>query len=142
MKLLSTLAGTAVIALATAFAAAAAFAQDGSPFVYADAGEPSTIDPAKANVNWELTVTRNVYDRLVDFDLDDPSKLLPALATEWTQDGKTWTFTLREGVTFHDRTPFTADDVKATLDRLLRIGQDRPISSMTSPASPWWIPRP
>ena len=122
MKLFSTLAGTAVIALATAFAAAA-FAQDGSPFVYADAGEPSTIDPAKANVNWELTVTRNVYDRLVDFDLDDPSKLLPALATEWTQDGKTWTFTLREGVTFHDRTPFTADDVKATLDRLLRIGQ-------------------
>src|SRR5215218_6450360 len=84
MKLLSTVAGTAAMALATTFAAPG-FAQDASTFVYADAGEPSTIDPAKANVNWELTVTRNVYDRLVDFDLDDPSKLLPALATEWKQ---------------------------------------------------------
>lgn len=100
-----------------------AVAQDGSTFVYADAGEPSTIDPAKANVNWEFTVTRNVYDRLIDFDLDDPAKLLPALATEWKQDGTTWTFVLREGVSFHDGSPFTADDVKATLDRLLRIGQ-------------------
>ncbi|RUX69192.1 hypothetical protein EOA25_41085, partial [Mesorhizobium sp. M2A.F.Ca.ET.040.01.1.1] len=91
--------------------------------VYADAGEPSTIDPAKANVNWEFTVTRNIYDRLVDFDLTDPSKLLPALATEWKQDGKVWTFKLRDGVTFHDGTAFDANDVKATLDRLLKIGQ-------------------
>lgn len=100
-----------------------AFADDASTFVYADAGEPSTIDPAKANVNWEFTVTRNIYDRLVDFDLSDPSKLLPALATEWKQDGKVWTFKLRDGVTFHDGTAFDANDVKATLDRLLKIGQ-------------------
>src|ERR1700744_1410283 len=98
-------------------------AETASTFVYADAGEPSTIDPAKANVNFELTVTRNVYDRLVDFDLNDPSRLLPALATEWKQDGKTWTFKLRDGVKFHDGQGFDATDVKATLDRLLKIGQ-------------------
>lgn len=94
-----------------------------STFVYADAGEPSTIDPAKANINWEFTVTRNVFDRLVGYDLDDPSKLLPGLATEWSQDGNKWTFRLREGVTFHDGTAFDANDVKATLDRLLSLGQ-------------------
>jgi peptide/nickel transport system substrate-binding protein len=98
-------------------------ADSASTFVYADAGEPSTIDPAKANVNFELTITRNVYDRLVDFDLNDPSRLLPALATEWKQDGKTWTFKLRDGVKFHDGAAFDATDVKATLDRLLKIGQ-------------------
>src|SRR4029077_13002864 len=112
----------ALIAVVTAFAAPS-WAQDASTFVYADAGEPSTIDPAKANVNWEFTVTRNIYDRLLDFDLADPSKLLPALATEWKQDGTTWTFTLREGVTFHDGSLFDANDVKATLDRLLKIDQ-------------------
>lgn len=123
MKLLSGLTGTATVLLASALAAPLAVAQDASTLVYADAGEPSTIDPAKANVNWEFTVTRNVYDRLVDFDLADPSKLLPSLATEWSQDGTVWTFKLREGVTFHDGSPFDANDVKASLDRLLKIGQ-------------------
>ncbi|MER8829548.1 ABC transporter substrate-binding protein [Mesorhizobium sp. M0938] len=121
--MLSKVMGTALTLLTSTFIAASAFAQDPATFVYADAGEPSTIDPAKANVNWEFTVTRNVYDRLVDFDLDDPSKLLPALATQWKQEGAAWTFTLREGVTFHDGSPFDANDVKATLDRLLKIGQ-------------------
>lgn len=122
MKLPSGISGT-LLALLALGAASPALAQEPTTFVYADAGEPSTIDPAKANVNWEFTVTRNIYDRLVDFDLADPSKLLPALATEWKQDGTTWTFTLREGVTFHDGSPFDANDVKATLDRLLKIGQ-------------------
>ncbi len=94
-----------------------------STFVYADAGEPTTLDPAKANINWEFTLTRNVFDRLVSFDLDDPSKILPALATEWSQDGTTWTFKLREGVTFHDGTAFDATDVKASLDRMLSLAQ-------------------
>ncbi len=98
-------------------------AAEASTLVYADAGEPSTIDPAKANINWELAVTRNIYDRLVNFDLDNPAKLLPGLATGWKQDGTAWTFTLRSGVKFHDGAPFTAADVKATIDRLLRIGQ-------------------
>lgn len=94
-----------------------------STFVYADTGEPSTLDPAKANINWEFTFTRNVFDRLIDFDLDDPSTLLPGLATEWSQDGATWTFKLREGVTFHDGTPFDSADAKASIDRMLALGQ-------------------
>ncbi len=113
----------AVLLTGTLLLPAGRAAADPSTFVYADAGEPSTIDPAKANVNFELTITRNVYDRLVDFDPSDPAHLLPALALLWTQDGDAWTFKLRQGVKFHDGQAFTSTDVKATLDRLLRIGQ-------------------
>lgn len=53
-----------------------------STFAYTDASEPSTIDPAKANR--EFTITRNVFDRVIGFDLDNTSKFLPALETEWS----------------------------------------------------------
>jgi ABC-type transport system substrate-binding protein len=100
-----------------------AAAADKSTLVWADAGEPSTIDPAKANIDWEITVTRNVYDELTTYNYDDPGKILPSLATSWTNDGTKWTFKLRQGVTFHNGAAFTADDVKASLDRMLRLGQ-------------------
>jgi len=93
-----------------------------STFVYADAGEPTSLDPARTNSNYAFTVTRSMYDRLVNYDLADPSKLLPSLALEWSLEGNAWTFKLRQGVKFHDGTPFDAYDVKATLDRLLAIG--------------------
>ncbi|WP_239025344.1 ABC transporter substrate-binding protein [Rhodoligotrophos defluvii] len=98
-------------------------AQAQEVFVWADAAEPTTVDPAKVNVNHEMTIARNVFDRLVNYDLKQPDKLLPGLATSWKQDGTKWTFTLRDGVKFHDGTPFDAEDVKATIERDLRIGQ-------------------
>lgn len=56
------------------------------------------------------TVQHNVFDPLVRVGSD--GKAEPRLATEWTQvDDLTWDFTLREGVTFHDGTELTADDV-------------------------------
>ena len=103
--------------------ASAAHAADASTLVWAEAAEPSTVDPAKANVNQEMTIARNVFDHLVNFDLDHPDHLLPALASSWKQEGTTWTFTLRDGVRFHDGKPLDAGDVKATLDRYLQIGQ-------------------
>ena len=52
--------------------------------------------------------------------LDARGQLVPALATSWKRlDDTTWEFTLRKGVQFQNGQPFTADDVKATLDRLL-----------------------
>ncbi|MEL7157982.1 MAG: ABC transporter substrate-binding protein, partial [Actinomycetota bacterium] len=46
------------------------------------------------------------------------------LATEWTpnDDGTAWTFTIREGVTWHDGSPFTSADVAATVDRIVGAG--------------------
>lgn len=67
-----------------------------------------------------------VYDALINWDLssaDKPSELKPALATAWAVDAndKTkWTFTLREGVKFHDGSEFTAEAVVWNLDKLLK----------------------
>lgn len=121
------------VLLAIAFLPVTAVAQDSSVFVYADAGEPTTLDPARTNTNYEFTVTRSVYDRLINYDLDDPSSLQPGLAVEWTQDGNAWIVKLREGVKFHDGTSFDAEDVKATLDRLLKLklGQSYLVSEIT-----------
>ncbi|WP_430542028.1 ABC transporter substrate-binding protein [Streptomyces roseofulvus] len=47
--------------------------------------------------------------------LDRDGDALPSLATGWRQQGRTWTFTLRQGVTFHDGTPLTAADVVRSL---------------------------
>ncbi|MFF9473450.1 ABC transporter substrate-binding protein [Streptomyces roseolus] len=47
--------------------------------------------------------------------LNPDGDALPSLATEWRQQGRTWTFTLREGVTFHDGSPLTSADVVRSL---------------------------
>ena len=61
-----------------------------------------------------------LYDRLVV--LDEKLRIQPALATSWRLiDDYTWEFKLRKGVTFHDGTPFTADDVIFTIERVPNV---------------------
>ena len=66
-----------------------------------------------------------VYDALINWDLsatDHTAGLVPGLATEWTVDeaDKTkWIFKIREGVTFHDGAPLTANDIVWNFDKLL-----------------------
>ena len=52
------------------------------------------------------------------------SDIAPGLALTWApnNDNSVWTFNLRQGVTWHDGTPFTADDVVATMERLIKAG--------------------
>ena len=63
------------------------------------------------------------YGRLLIFSnltaYDAESALVGDLATAWELDGTSWVFTLRDGVTWHDGSPFTADDVKYTFERIL-----------------------
>jgi len=75
-------------------------------------------DPAFISSDSEVLVANHVYDYLVD--VDAKSNIQPRLATEWTtsDDGLTYTFTLAEGVAFHDGSPFSAADVVWTFDRL------------------------
>ncbi|MFV2121539.1 ABC transporter substrate-binding protein, partial [Streptomyces sp. Act-28] len=54
-------------------------------------------------------------ETLVTLDADGDPR--PALATSWKQHGTSWTFTVRDGVTFHDGTPLTARDVVRSLTR-------------------------
>jgi peptide/nickel transport system substrate-binding protein len=75
-------------------------------------------DPALISSDSEVLIANHVYDYLVDVDANN--QVVPRLATEWDvgDDGLTYVFTLAEGVTFHDGSPFSAEDVVWTFDRL------------------------
>jgi len=78
----------------------------------------SQIDPAFISSDAEVLVANHVYDYLVDIDAEN--NIVPRLATEWSMndDGREYTFTLAEGVLFHDGTPLRPEDVVWTFDRL------------------------
>jgi peptide/nickel transport system substrate-binding protein len=73
-------------------------------------------DPRQVIDTLSSAVLFNVFDNLVTFD-DKTLKIVPALAVSWEADPgyRTWTYTLRQGVRFHDGTPFTAEAVVKTL---------------------------
>lgn len=79
--------------------------------------EVMTLHPLKVTDSWGAMVIANVHDPLVR--LDEHGTIQPALAERWevSPDGLAYTFYLRQGVTFHDGTPFTSADVKYTLER-------------------------
>ncbi len=107
------LAGAAVLALALLPAGAAA-----RTLRYASQLDPQTVDPHAANLLATSRLTQQIYDPLVFRDAQ--WKVIPWLAVSWTQPSPTvWRFKLREGVRFHDGTPFTADDVVFSLERAL-----------------------
>ncbi len=73
----------------------------------------------------DATVLGNVYDGLVRATGSKTVTIVPDLATSWKEspDGKTWTFTLRNGVKFHDGTPVNAAAVQFTFQRLFKLNQ-------------------
>jgi peptide/nickel transport system substrate-binding protein len=93
-----------------------ALAVDAKPFRWASQGDPQTADPHSQNESLTNLFSAAVHDTLVM--RDNNLKLVPGLATSWQQlSPTTWRFTLRQGVKFHDGTPFTADDVIFTWER-------------------------
>ncbi len=85
---------------------------------------PAGLDPhAIYDVPMQL-ILLNAYDGLVRY-VGNPPELVPWLAESWTvsDDGLTWMFTLRDGATFHDGSPVTADDVVYSFQRLLSLGK-------------------
>ena len=82
--------------------------------------EPSSIDPHFANLDPNVQIAHHIFDSLTVFDRE--LRLGPGLAESWRSvDDKTWEFKLRKGVTFHDGTPLTADDVVFTFQRVLDV---------------------
>lgn len=86
-------------------------------------GEISALDPPYMLSTEDTALGFNVYETLTRWD-PDKGAVVPMLATTWTSNetGTEWTFALRQDVTFHDGTPMTAQDVKASLDRNIEIG--------------------
>ncbi len=90
------------------------------------ASDPNTMDPAVTIDNFDMRQILPVYDRLVQYKTVDglgTTEVEPMLATSWepSEDGKTWTFKLRDDVKFADGTPLTADAVKYSFDRVLGL---------------------
>ena len=82
----------------------------------ANQGDIQSMDPHSLLEALQLGFMGNVYEPLVG--RDKANGLAPALATKWTQTSPTvWRFELRQGVRFHDGTPFSADDVVFSLNR-------------------------
>jgi len=80
--------------------------------------EPPHLDPTSAAAGAIDDVTyANVFESLTRFDED--GSVVPSLAESWdvSEDGLTYRFNLRSGVTFHDGTAMDAEDVKFSLDR-------------------------
>ncbi|HLF48892.1 MAG TPA: ABC transporter substrate-binding protein, partial [Methylomirabilota bacterium] len=115
----------ASLALIAALAAPAAQAQDkprpGGILTWFDYGDPGRLDVHAESPLVVQQATAGVYSGLLHYEPDDPSKIAGDLAERWTvsPDGKTYTFYLRKGVKWHDGQPFSADDVKASFDRIL-----------------------
>ena len=81
--------------------------------------EPSSMDPQYHALTPNTQISQTIFDTLVATDAQ--LKPVPALAESWTVDGKVWTFKLRPGVKFSDGTPFTAEDVVFTYDRVPKV---------------------
>ncbi|MGE3269378.1 MAG: ABC transporter substrate-binding protein [Chloroflexota bacterium] len=91
--------------------------QGGASITAAMSERMLTLDPGNHYSISSTTVHRHIYDPLVDVTGD--SQFVPALAESWeVVDDLTWRFTLRQGVTFHDGTPFDADSVVYSISRV------------------------
>ena len=82
-------------------------------------GEPTTLDPALFSDVYAMQVANNLYDGLVEFDQD--LNVVPAIARRWkiSRDHRTYTFFLREGVTFHNGREVNAGDFVYSFTRVL-----------------------
>jgi peptide/nickel transport system substrate-binding protein len=78
-----------------------------------------TMDPQVTNFDSTIRVTLNICEPLVWEPV--PGRFVPGLATSWdiSPDAKAYTFRLKKGVKFHDGTPFTAEAVRFTMDRVI-----------------------
>jgi peptide/nickel transport system substrate-binding protein len=133
----------APIAAKAATGRAAPAAQAGGRVIYGYGAEAVKLDPSDAIDRPSFDVMQNIYDGLVE--LDTQGAVQPALATAWTisDDNLTWTFTLRDGVTFHDGTAFDAEAVKANFERRLdataklgTLGQWEPVIAAVNVTGP------
>ncbi len=105
--------------LAGAYLAGFALAQEGVTVVWGeDRSDHSTLDPRVTQSRHEEQMILQIFDPLVYRDED--GNFHPGLAESWevSDDGLSWTFTLRQDVTFHDGTPFNAEAVKFTFDSI------------------------
>jgi len=123
-------AAAAVLALVLSAATAAAQKQGGILRVY-NADSPPGLNIYEQATPWGQGPLMGVYNNLILFDQhvaqNSLGSIVPDLASkwEWNEDGTALTFTLRQGVKWHDGQPFTAKDVLCTVDLMLDKGAQK-----------------
>lgn len=120
----------AIVAIGLAWAAGSAQAQGN--LVIGTIRDAVNLDPAVAVATTDYIMMEAVYERLVGYERQVDAEgnvtatmdFAPALATDWSvsEDGLTWTFHLRDDVTFHDGTPFNAEAVRYSFTRAITMG--------------------
>jgi len=105
----------------------------GGDLIIGRASEGDTLDPHRTLAGASHAVFSQILDTLVIVDTDLTFK--PGLAKEWeiSEDGLVYTFFLREDVKFHDGTPFNADAVKFTFDRIMDETEVAPAKDQLGP---------
>ncbi len=89
-----------------------------APLRIASGFDPQTMDPHALALLYQSRIYTQVYDSLVN--RDEQFRIEPALALSWQAlNPTTWRFKLRPGVSFHDGSPFTADDAVFSIERAL-----------------------
>lgn len=104
--------------------------QEGGVLRVAFEGDPNCVDPHQVGNNTALNIGRQLTDSLTDQN-PETGEIVPWLATKWTvsDDNRTFTFTLREGVSFSDGTPFNAEAVKANIESIVALGAKSSLGS-------------
>ena len=97
-------------------------ARPGGTLRYGVHTAPAHFDVHQSGTVANIGAQSPMYDTLIRRDPRDGQTIIPDLAHKWdvSPDGKKYTFHLRKGVKFHDGADFTAEDVKATFDRIAR----------------------
>ncbi len=128
------------LAAGLALTTVAAAQQQGGTLVAAWAQDPVGLDPHITSARSSIQVLENVLDTLVSLDQDQ--NVVPSLAESWTvsDDGLTWTFTLRDGLMFSNGRAVTAEDAVFTYSRMLDpatgSGQAYLLAGVTSVEAP------
>ena len=117
----------AVLGLTAPLVASADEAADGGSMIVTYKDDVSTLDPA-IGYDWQnWSMIKSLFDGMMDYK-PGTTELVNDLAESYTlsDDGLTYTFVLREGVTFHNGRVMTADDVKYSLDRVTNPATQSP----------------
>jgi peptide/nickel transport system substrate-binding protein len=90
-----------------------------------DISDAVSMDPAVAYEFTSVMVVNQLYDKLVDFEPPDLTRVVPEVAESWSYspDGTLWTFKIRQGIKFANGDPLTAKDVEYSLRRVLILSK-------------------
>jgi peptide/nickel transport system substrate-binding protein len=110
-----------VVAATAAAARAAETPRRGGVLLAVIGADPPSLDPHQESTFANIQLVAPLYSTLLQIDPYSYPKIVGDAATEWkiSPDGLTYTFKIRQGVRFHDGSPLTAADVKATYDKIV-----------------------